>query len=141
MVARALHALSPRAAAPFIPCNCAAITETLAESELFGHERGAFTGAVGMKRGLFEAARGGTIFLDEVSEMPLTQQPKLLRVLESGEIQRVGSPTPIKLDVRVVASTNRSLRDWVKDGRFRQDRRFATAKMTCRFCVATFSTL
>ena len=121
MVARALHALSPRAAAPFIPCNCAAITETLAESELFGHERGAFTGAVGMKRGLFEAARGGTIFLDEVSEMPLTLQPKLLRVLESGEIQRVGSPTPIKLDVRVVAATNRPLRDWVKDGRFRQD--------------------
>ena len=121
MVARALHSLSPRAAAPFIPCNCAAITESLAESELFGHERGAFTGAVATKRGLFEAAHGGTIFLDEVSEMPLTQQPKLLRVLESGEIQRVGSPTPIKLDVRVVASTNRSLRDWVKDGRFRQD--------------------
>jgi DNA-binding NtrC family response regulator len=121
MVARALHALSPRAAAPIIPCNCAAITETLAESELFGHERGAFTGAVGTKRGLFEAARGGTIFLDEVSEMPLTLQPKLLRVLESGEIQRVGSPIPIMLDVRVVAATNRGLRDWVKDGRFRQD--------------------
>jgi len=121
MVARALHAISPRAAGPFIPCNCAAITESLAESELFGHERGAFTGAVATRRGLFEAAQGGTVFLDEVSELPLTLQPKLLRVLESGEIQRVGSATPIRLDVRVVAATNRNLRGWVEDGRFRRD--------------------
>jgi len=121
MVARALHALSPRASGPFIPCNCAAITESLAESELFGHERGAFTGAISMRRGLFEAAQGGTVFLDEVSELPLTLQPKLLRVLESGEIQRVGSTTPIKLDVRVVAATNRNLREWLEDGRFRRD--------------------
>jgi two-component system response regulator HydG len=121
MIARALHTLSPRAAAPFIPWNCAAMTETLAESELFGHERGAFTGALRTKRGLFEAAKGGTIFLDEVSEMSSTLQPKLLRVLESGEIQRVGSPTSIMLDVRVIAATNRRLREWVTDGRFRQD--------------------
>jgi DNA-binding NtrC family response regulator len=121
MVAKALHVLSPRASAPFIPCNCAAIPETLAESELFGHERGAFTGAVATKPGRFEAAKGGTIFLDEVSEMPVTLQPKLLRVLESGEIQRVGSPTPIRLDVRVIATTNRNLRDWVEAGRFRRD--------------------
>jgi DNA-binding NtrC family response regulator len=121
LVARAIHFNGPRCGKPFLAVNCGALPQTLAESELFGHERGAFTGAVSMKRGLFEAAQGGTVFLDEVSEMPLTLQPKLLRVLESGEVQRVGSPMPIKLDVRVVAATNRNLREWVENGRFRRD--------------------
>jgi two-component system, NtrC family, response regulator HydG len=121
LVARALHKLGPRSAKRFITVNCSAVVETLFESELFGHMRGAFTGATDHKAGLFELADGGTLFLDEVGELPPTVQAKLLRVLEEGEVQRVGSLEPRKVDVRLVAATNRDLRAEVAAGRFRND--------------------
>lgn len=119
--ARAIHGLSPRRKAPFISVNCGAIPETLLESELFGHEKGAFTGAVDQRKGFFEVANGGTIFLDEVGEMPLGTQVKLLRVLETGEFTRLGSTQLIKVDVRIIAATNRDLAYEVRQGRFRED--------------------
>jgi two-component system, NtrC family, response regulator HydG len=121
LVARALHKMGPRSAKRFITVNCSAVVETLFESELFGHMRGAFTGATDHKAGLFELADGGTLFLDEVGELPPAVQAKLLRVLEEGEVQRVGSLEPRKVDVRLVAATNRDLRAEVASGRFRSD--------------------
>lgn len=121
LVARAIHRNSARSGKPFITINCAAVTETLLESELFGHERGAFTGADRSSPGLFEAAHEGTVFLDEVAEMSPAAQAKLLRVLADGEIQRVGSAVTRKVDVRVLAATHRNLEERVKDGLFRQD--------------------
>ncbi|HUV38769.1 MAG TPA: sigma-54 dependent transcriptional regulator [Planctomycetota bacterium] len=120
-LARAIHAESPRAQGPFIAVNCGALPESLLESELFGHEEGAFTGATRARRGWFELAHGGTIFLDEVGEMPLHLQVKLLRVLQEHEIQRVGSERPIRADVRVFAATNRDLEEDVRTGKFRRD--------------------
>jgi DNA-binding NtrC family response regulator len=121
LVARALHKMGPRSAKRFITVNCSAVVETLFESELFGHIRGAFTGATDHKAGLFELADGGTLFLDEVGELPPSVQAKLLRVIEEGEVQRVGSLEPRKVDVRLVAATNRDLRAAVASGRFRND--------------------
>jgi DNA-binding NtrC family response regulator len=121
LVARAIHRNSARSEKPFIAINCAAVTETLLESELFGHERGAFTGADRSSPGLFEAAHEGTIFLDEVAEMSPAAQAKLLRVLADGEIQRVGSAATRHVDVRVLAATHRNLEDRVKEEKFRQD--------------------
>ncbi|HHX33753.1 MAG TPA: sigma-54-dependent Fis family transcriptional regulator, partial [Gammaproteobacteria bacterium] len=121
LVARALHNLSKRAKAPMISVNCAAIPETLIESELFGHERGAFTGAVSARTGLVEAADGGTLFLDEIGELPLEAQARLLRVLQEGEIRRVGSVQSHKVDVRLVAATHRDLKNLAKTGGFRED--------------------
>ena len=121
LVARALHELSPVAKGPFVVCNASAIVETLFESELFGHVKGAFTGAVSDRIGMFEAANKGTIFLDEIGEMPLTTQAKLLRVLQNHEVQRVGSPTARKIDVRVIAATNRSLPVHIENKQFRED--------------------
>lgn len=121
LVARGLHALSPRRHKPFIAVNVAAISETLLESELFGHEKGAFTGAIDARRGLFELADTGTIFLDEIGEMPLATQTKLLRVLEQREFHRVGGEKPLKVDVRIVAATNQDLRGLVAMGEFRRD--------------------
>ena len=121
LVAQALHAASPRAARPLISINCAALPETLVESELFGHVRGAFTGAVAERRGKFELADGGTLFLDEVGELSLAVQAKLLRVLQGGQLQRLGSDREHQVDVRVIAATNRDLAHEVRAGRFRAD--------------------
>ncbi|WP_042421946.1 nitric oxide reductase transcriptional regulator NorR [Comamonas granuli] len=121
LFARFLHRHSPRRHKPLVHVNCAALPESLAESELFGHRRGAFSGAVTDRPGRFEAAEGGTLFLDEVGELPLSVQAKLLRTLQNGEIQRLGADEPRRVNVRVVAATNRSLRDHVRDGSFRAD--------------------
>jgi DNA-binding NtrC family response regulator len=121
LVARAIHKSSSRAQKPFVAVNCAAFTETLLESELFGHEKGAFTGADRLRQGLFEAAHEGTLFLDEAGEMSPSTQAKLLRVLAEGKILRVGSTKPRDVDVRVVVATHRNLEDRVRDGSFRQD--------------------
>lgn len=121
LVARALHNLSRRAKAPMISVNCAAIPETLIESELFGHEKGAFTGASAGRAGLVEAADGGTLFLDEIGELPLEAQARLLRVLQEGEIRRVGSVQSQKVDVRLIAATHRDLKSLAKLGQFRED--------------------
>ena len=121
LVARALHRTGPRRDRRFVTVNCSAVVETLFESELFGHVRGAFTGATENKPGLFELADGGTLFLDEIGELPLTVQAKLLRVLELGEVHRVGSLEPRRVDVHVIAATNRDLRAEVAAGRFRSD--------------------
>lgn len=121
LVARALHRVSPVAAGPLVVCNCSALVETLLESELFGHVRGAFTGAVTDKVGVFEYANGGTVFLDEIGELPFPAQSKLLRVLQNQEVQRVGSPVTHTANVRVIAATNRNLRGLVAEKQFRQD--------------------
>jgi len=121
VLARFIHHASPRCDGPFVAVNCAAFPETLLESELFGHVRGAFTGATASKPGRFELARGGTLLLDEVSEMPLTLQPKLLRVLQEREVDRLGDTRSVRIDVRVIATTNRRLRDAVQQGSFRAD--------------------
>ncbi len=121
LLAQAIHAQSRRADAPFVTINCAALPENLAESELFGHRRGAFTGATGDQPGRIQAAHGGTLFLDEVGELPPGIQAKLLRFLEGGEVQPIGQPRPEKVDVRVIAATNRDLFAEVRAGRFRAD--------------------
>ncbi|HZZ84953.1 MAG TPA: sigma 54-interacting transcriptional regulator [Anaeromyxobacteraceae bacterium] len=121
LVARALHARSGRGQAPFVPVNCSAIAESLIESELFGHEKGAFSGADRLRKGAFEEADGGTIFLDEIGELPPELQPKLLRALELGEVKRVGASRPIQVRTRIVAATHRDLRALVRAGRFRED--------------------
>ncbi len=121
VVARYLHRLSPRAKKRFVAVNCAAIPQNLIESELFGHERGAFTGAVSRKKGIFEAAQGGTVFLDEIGDLPLEAQAKLLRVLQEKRIQRLGGTEEIPVDVRIVAATNQQLENLVQEGRFRED--------------------
>ncbi len=121
LVARAIHANSRRSARPFVTVNCAAISETLLESELFGHVRGAFTGAVSSRKGLFEEADGGTFFFDEIAETPPSFQAKLLRAIQEGEIRRVGDNRPVHVDVRVVAATNRDLKKEIAEGRFRED--------------------
>jgi anaerobic nitric oxide reductase transcription regulator len=121
LFARRLHRLSRRREKPLVHVNCAALPESLAESELFGHVRGAFSGATTDRPGRFEAADGGTLFLDEVGELPLTVQAKLLRALQNGEIQRLGTDRPRRVDVRIIAATNRQLRDQVREGHFRAD--------------------
>jgi len=121
LVARAVHEKSPRSDAPMITVNCAAIPSGLIESELFGHEKGAFTGAVGTHRGLVESADGGTLFLDEIGELPLESQARLLRVLQDGEVRRVGSVHPRRVDIRLIAATHRDLPALVADGQFRDD--------------------
>ncbi|HPD14043.1 MAG TPA: sigma 54-interacting transcriptional regulator [Planctomycetota bacterium] len=121
VVARTLHALGPRRARPLVCVNCAAVPEALLESELFGHEKGAFTGAIERRIGRFEQANGGTVFLDEIAEMPPTTQAKILRVLQEREFQRVGGTTPLKVDVRLIASTNRDLEAAMASGGFRRD--------------------
>ncbi|MBE2247938.1 MAG: sigma-54-dependent Fis family transcriptional regulator [Myxococcus sp.] len=132
LVARAIHALSARSKAPFVPVNCAAITETLLESELFGHARGAFTGAVKARRGLFEEATGGTLFIDEVTETSGAFQSKLLRALQEHEIRRVGENASINVDVRVVAASNRDIELDVAEKRFRQDLFYRLAVVTLK---------
>ena len=121
LVARSIQKNSKRRNGPFVTINCGAIPDALTESILFGHEKGAFTGASADKRGLFESANGGTIFLDEIGEMPLITQVKLLRALQEREIVRVGSTKPVKVDVRVIAATNRDLKSMISNGQFRQD--------------------
>ena len=121
LVAHALHRHSPRAAAPFIALNMAAIPKDLMESELFGHEKGAFTGAANQRRGRFEQADGGTLFLDEIGDMPADTQTRLLRVLADGEFYRVGGHTPVKVDVRIIAATHQNLESLVQAGKFRED--------------------
>ena len=121
LVARALHRLSGRRERAFIPVNCSAIAESLIESELFGHEKGAFSGAERLRKGAFEEADGGTIFLDEIGELPIDLQPKLLRTLELGEVKRVGASRPLTVNVRVVAATHRDLQAQVRAGKFRED--------------------
>ena len=121
LMASLVHENSNRASRPFVAINCAAIPENLLESELFGYERGAFTGAVAAKAGKFEFANGGTLLLDEISEMDIRLQAKLLRVIQEGEVDRIGGRKPIPVDVRIIATTNRNLSDCVKEGTFRQD--------------------
>jgi DNA-binding NtrC family response regulator len=132
LVAKAIHAKSPRASKPFVAVNCAALPESILESELFGHERGSFTGATGTKRGLFEEATGGTLFLDEIGEISPKMQVQLLRVLQEGEIRRVGAAETIKVDVRVVAATNKELKGELAAGRFREDLFFRLQVVTVR---------
>ncbi|MDH5183272.1 MAG: sigma-54 dependent transcriptional regulator [Gammaproteobacteria bacterium] len=121
LVARALHELSPRSQAPMIPVNCAAIPQGLIESELFGHEKGAFTGATGTRQGLIEAADGGSLFLDEIGELPTEVQARLLRVLQEGEIRRVGANQSRKVNIRLITATHRDIKQLVTDGLFRED--------------------
>ena len=121
VASKAIHDLSPRRAGPFLAMNCAALPETLIESEMFGHERGAFTGAAERRAGYFELASGGTLLLDEIGEMPIATQAKLLRVLEERKIRRLGGAREIEVDVRIVAATNRDLREGIAKGTFRED--------------------
>jgi DNA-binding NtrC family response regulator len=132
LVARALHRLSPRAGRRMVALNCAAIPEALLEAELFGHTRGAFTGAVQGRTGRIEAAHGGTLFLDEIGEMPLALQAKLLRFIETGELQRVGDNEPVKVDVRIVAATHQRLAKMAAEGSFRMDLYFRLAVFSIR---------
>jgi two-component system response regulator AtoC len=132
VAARAVHLNSPRATGPFIAVNCAAIPENLLESELFGHEKGAFTGAIGRKLGRFELAIGGTLFLDEIADMSLALQAKILRAVQEREIERVGGGDAIPVDVRLVAATNRDLRDAIAQGKFREDLYYRLAIVTIR---------
>jgi transcriptional regulator with GAF, ATPase, and Fis domain len=121
VVANAIHYSSPRKDGPFVKVNCGAIPETLLDSELFGHEKGAFTGAISQRRGRFERANGGTIFLDEIGELPPQAQVRMLRVLQYKEIERVGGTNPISVDIRLIAATNRNLEEMVKAKQFRED--------------------
>jgi two-component system, NtrC family, response regulator AtoC len=130
VIGKALHSLSPADRKPFIVCNCAGLVESLVESELFGHIKGAFTGAVTDKIGLFEAAEDGTIFLDEIGELPLSMQPRLLRVLQSGEFRRVGSNKVLRAQCRVIAATNKELAQEVKRGKFREDLYYRLTPLT-----------
>ena len=132
LVARAIHHRSPRADKPFVPVNCTALSESLLESELFGHARGAFTGAVAAKRGLFETANGGTLFLDEIGDMGPKMQSQILRVLQDGEMRPVGGTEAMRVDVRLVCATNRDLEAEVKAGRFREDLYFRINVVTVR---------
>jgi two-component system response regulator HydG len=132
LVARAIHERSSRRAGPFVAVNCAALPETLLESELFGYERGAFTGAAGRKEGRFELANGGTLFLDEVADLSLVTQPKILRVLQEGEFERLGATRTIQVDVRIVSATNQDLAEMVKDKRFREDLYYRLNVITVR---------
>jgi len=132
LVARTIHERSGRRAGPFVAVNCAALPETLLESELFGYEKGAFTGAAGRKEGRFELANGGTLFLDEVADLSLVTQPKILRVLQEGEFERLGATRSIQVDVRIVAATNQDLADMVKDRRFREDLYYRLNVITVR---------
>ena len=132
LVAKALHTNSPRKNKPFVAMNCAALNENLLDDEMFGHDPGAFTGAEKMRKGRFEFANGGTLFLDEIGDMPLTLQAKLLRVLENGEVSRIGSNESIKVDVRLIAATNRNLETMIAEGKFRQDLYFRLKVGTLR---------
>ena len=132
LVARTIHERSARRAGPFVAVNCAALPETLLESELFGYEKGAFTGAAGRKEGRFELASGGTLFLDEVADLSLVTQPKILRVLQEGEFERLGGTRTLQVDVRIVAATNRDLSEMVKDKRFREDLYYRLNVITVR---------
>ena len=130
MVARVLHARSRRSRGPFVAINCAAIPENLLESELFGHEKGAFTGAIGRRIGRFERAHGGTLFLDEIGDMSMALQSKILRAIQEREVERVGGGNPVSIDVRIVAATNRDLQQAVREGRFREDLYYRLAVVT-----------
>ncbi len=132
LLAKAIHVHSSRSGAPFVTINCGAIPDQLLESELFGHRRGSFTGAVADKKGKFEVADGGTVFLDEIGELPLMLQVKILRVLQEREIDKVGDPRPIKIDVRVIAATNRDLEKMIADGGFRDDLYYRLAVVSIR---------
>jgi two-component system, NtrC family, response regulator HydG len=132
LVARTIHERSGRRAGPFVAVNCAALPETLLESELFGYEKGAFTGAAGRKEGRFELASGGTLFLDEVADLSLITQPKILRVLQEGEFERLGGTRTLQVDVRIVAATNQDLADMVKEKRFREDLYYRLNVITIR---------
>jgi two-component system response regulator HydG len=132
LVARTIHERSGRRAGPFVAVNCAALPETLLESELFGYEKGAFTGAAGRKEGRFELANGGTLFLDEVADLSLVTQPKILRVLQEGEFERLGGTRTIQVDVRIVAATNQDLAEMVKEKRFREDLYYRLNVITVR---------
>src|SRR2546427_2963202 len=132
LAARTIHRLSKRATGPFIAVNAAAIPETLIESEVFGHEKGAFTGAVGTRPGCFELANGGTLFLDEIGEMPMPLQPKLLRVLEDGKVRRLGGEQGFVFDVRVIAATNQGPPGAIRDGRLREDLYYRIPLVTVR---------
>jgi DNA-binding NtrC family response regulator len=132
LVARGIHDLSPRRGGPFVKMNCAAVPAELVESELFGHEKGAFSGAAALRRGRFEQADGGTLFLDEIGDMPAPMQAKLLRVLQDGEFTRVGGGADLKADVRVISATNRDLDDLLREGRFREDLLYRINTLTIR---------
>jgi DNA-binding NtrC family response regulator len=132
LVARAIHDLSPRRDEPFVKMNCAAVPAELVESELFGHEKGAFSGAVAQRRGRFEEADGGTLFLDEIGDMPAAMQAKLLRVLQDGEISRVGGSGEVKVDVRVISATNQDIDRLLAEGRFREDLYYRISTLTLR---------
>jgi Nif-specific regulatory protein len=121
LIAKAIHFASPRKSKPIITINCSAIPESLLEAELFGYEKGAFTGAYARKKGKFELANGGTLFLDEIGDMPLSIQPKILRAIQDKEIERLGGEKTIKVDVRIICATNKNLAEMVEKGEFRED--------------------